>query len=208
MVTIAAVVTIAGMALKPNTTEVNNVEVKVPTADEQLEAAVQKMIEEAVMASSTDITTAKEKAAQEVEDKMKKDIEASVRATIRTKVDPDWREVPKNKAPIVRRVPKSEQEKVIFSYFSDIPVMIEVSRCESGWTHYKEDGSVLRGRVDARDSGAMQVNKGYHEKAAQNMGLNIDVLEDNLAYARHLYNEQGLQPWKASKPCWGQLAQS
>lgn len=89
VVTIAAVVTIAGMALKPNTTEVNNVEVKVPTADEQLEAAIQKMIEEAVMASSTDITTAKEKAAQEVEDKMKKDIEASVRATIRTKVDPD-----------------------------------------------------------------------------------------------------------------------
>ena len=90
VVTIAAVVTIAGMALKPNTAEVqNNVEVKVPTAEEQLEAAVQKMIEEAVMASSAEIATAKEKAAQEVEDKMKKDIEASVRATIRTKVDPD-----------------------------------------------------------------------------------------------------------------------
>jgi len=85
--------------------------------------------------------------------------------------------------------------------------MIEISRCESGWTHYKEDGSVLRGRVDARDSGAMQVNKGYHEKAATQMGLNIDVLEDNLAYARHLYNEQGVAPWKASRGCWGELAQ-
>lgn len=116
--------------------------------------------------------------------------------------------MPQKKAqPVVKRVPKSEQEKVIFSYFSDIPVMIEVSRCESGWRHYKEDGTVLRGVVDPRDSGAMQVNKGYHEKAAQSMGLDVDVLEDNLAYARHLYETQGLQPWSSSKPCWGKLAQ-
>lgn len=86
---IVMVIVIGGMTFKSNTTEVTNVEVKVPTADEQLEQAVQKMIEEAVTASSTDITTAKEKAAQEVEDKMKKEIEATVRATIRNKVDPN-----------------------------------------------------------------------------------------------------------------------
>jgi hypothetical protein len=81
--------------------------------------------------------------------------------------------------------------------------MIEVSRCESSWTHYKADGSVLRGKVDPRDSGAMQINKGYHEKAASNMGLNLDILEDNLQYGRHLYETQGLQPWSSSKKCWG-----
>lgn len=85
--------------------------------------------------------------------------------------------------------------------------MIEISRCESSWTHYKADGTVLRGKIDPRDSGALQINKGYHEKAATQMGLNIDVLEDNLAYARHLYNEQGVAPWKASRKCWGELAQ-
>lgn len=80
--------------------------------------------------------------------------------------------------------------------------MAEVARCESTFRHYMGDGSVLQGHVDPDDTGAMQINKRYHLQSAEKMGLNINVLEDNLKYGRHLYENQGLQPWSASKHCW------
>lgn len=93
-------------------------------------------------------------------------------------------------------------EAVVRNYFSDIPVMIEIARCESTFRHTLEDGSVLQGRVDPADTGVMQINKRYHLKAATAMNLNLDDINDNMAYARHLYEKQGVQPWSASAPCW------
>ena len=98
----------------------------------------------------------------------------------------------------------SNTENIVRTYFRDIPVMIQVARCESTFRHTLADGSVLRGRVDPRDTGVMQINKGYHEQAALKMGLDVDDIYDNMAYARHLYETQGVQPWSASSPCWGQ----
>ena len=88
-------------------------------------------------------------------------------------------------------------------YFSDIPVMIQVARCESTFRHTLADGSVLKGVVDKRDTGVMQINTGYHAATAEKLGLDLTDLYDNMAYARHLYEQQGVQPWSASRPCWG-----
>ena len=96
----------------------------------------------------------------------------------------------------------AETEAVVRSYFSDIPVMIEVARCESTFRHSLSDGSVLRGRVDSADTGVMQINKRYHQATAHAMDLNLEDIHDNMAYARHLYETQGLQPWRASAHCW------
>lgn len=93
-------------------------------------------------------------------------------------------------------------ESIVRSYFQDIPVMIEVARCESTFRHNLEDGSVLRGRVDSADTGVMQINKRYHQSSAAAMDLNLDDIYDNMAYARHLYETQGIQPWSASARCW------
>lgn len=93
-------------------------------------------------------------------------------------------------------------EEIVREYFKDIPIMAEVSRCESRFNHYSEDGSVLKGRVDSDDTGVMQINKRYHEATAVSMNLDLDNLYDNLAYARSLYERQGTQPWSASMPCW------
>lgn len=93
-------------------------------------------------------------------------------------------------------------EQVVRSYFEDIPVMIQVARCESTFRHTLEDGSILKGMVDPADTGVMQINKRYHLKSATAMGLNLDDLTQNMAYARHLYETQGTQPWSASAPCW------
>ncbi len=81
--------------------------------------------------------------------------------------------------------------------------MAEVARCESTFRHTLEDGSVLRGVVDSRDTGVMQINTYYHGEAAAAMELDLEDFYHNMAYARDLYERQGTQPWSASRPCWG-----
>lgn len=95
-----------------------------------------------------------------------------------------------------------DTERIVRSYFKDIPILIEVARCESTFRHTLEDGSVLKGVVDPADTGVMQINKRYHQKTAAAMGLNLEDIYHNMAYARHLYETQGTQPWSASAPCW------
>jgi hypothetical protein len=103
---------------------------------------------------------------------------------------------------VAKQVPLSNTEALVREYFSDMPVMAEVARCESGFRHTLSDGSVLTGRVDSADTGVMQINKRYHQATANAMDLNLDNMYDNMAYARHLYETQGIQPWNASAGCW------
>jgi hypothetical protein len=94
-------------------------------------------------------------------------------------------------------------EDVVRSYFKDIPIMIEVARCESGFTHIDPStGKVFRGYANPKDVGVMQINEDYHLPTAKKMGLEITNLKDNLAYARYLYEQNGIRPWNASRPCW------
>lgn len=97
---------------------------------------------------------------------------------------------------------KNEVETLVRAYFQDAPVMISVARCESHFRHELADGTILKGKVDGADTGVMQINRRFHEKRAQSLGLDLFDLEDNLAYARILYEEQGTKPWNASAPCW------
>lgn len=101
-----------------------------------------------------------------------------------------------------------DTETAVREYFSDIPVMVQVARCESTFRHNLADGSILRGRVDNRDTGVMQINTYYHGDTAQKLGLDLENLQDNMAYARYLYEKQGTQPWSASEPCWGRTLAS
>lgn len=107
----------------------------------------------------------------------------------------------------IAAVPMGTEAKVR-EYFSDIPVLIQVARCESTFRHTAEDGTVLRGKVDSRDIGVMQINTFYHAAEAEKLGLNLENLEDNMAYARFLYERQGTQPWSASSSCWGRTLAS
>jgi len=96
----------------------------------------------------------------------------------------------------------ADTEEAVRSYFSDIPVMIQIARCESTFRHTLSDGTVLRGKVDSADTGVMQINLRYHGDTAEDLGLNLLDLHDNMAYARDLYEKQGTRPWAASAPCW------
>jgi hypothetical protein len=93
-------------------------------------------------------------------------------------------------------------ETAVREYFNDIPVMIQIARCESTFRHTLADGSVLKGVVDPADTGVMQINKRFHESRAIELGLDLHNLHDNMAYARYLYEKQGTRPWNSSAPCW------
>lgn len=93
-------------------------------------------------------------------------------------------------------------ETEVREYFADIPLMAEVSKCESRFRQFEKDGSVFRGKINDRDVGAMQINEFYHAERAKKLGYNLHTLKGNMQYARLLYKEQGAQPWVSSSPCW------
>jgi len=94
-------------------------------------------------------------------------------------------------------------EEYVRNYFSDIPVMVEIARCESRFRQHNKDGEVLRGEVNNLDRGVMQINEYYHNADSDKLGYNILTLEGNTAYARHLFEKKGVGPWKSSIQCWG-----
>lgn len=96
----------------------------------------------------------------------------------------------------------TDTETAVRSYFSDIPVMIQIARCESTFRHTLADGTVLRGKVDSADVGVMQINTRYHAQTAHTLGLDLTDMHDNMKYARDLYQKQGTKPWTASAACW------
>ena len=94
-------------------------------------------------------------------------------------------------------------EEKVRTYFEDIPIMAEVAKCESRFKHINPStGSVIRGIVNPMDVGVMQINEYYHSSTATKLGLELENIEDNLAYARYLYEKEGTRPWNASRACW------
>lgn len=94
-------------------------------------------------------------------------------------------------------------EEYVRNYFSDIPVMIEIARCESRFRQHDKNGDVLRGEKNSADRGVMQINEYFHDGNSDKLGYNILTLEGNTAYARHLFEKYGVKPWKSSAKCWG-----
>ena len=99
-------------------------------------------------------------------------------------------------------------ERYVKDYFADIPILAYVAGCESHYRQLNSNGNVLRGKKNTYDIGVMQINELYHAEDATEMGLDIYTLEDNVAFARHLYEKQGAKPWMASSACWAKFSQS
>lgn len=93
-------------------------------------------------------------------------------------------------------------ERFIEDYFADIPILKRVAFCESTFRHFEKDGSVRRGAVNSYDVGVMQINELYHAKEANALGLDLETIDDNVAFARRLYEREGVRPWNSSGKCW------
>lgn len=110
-----------------------------------------------------------------------------------------------NEAVVTVTMDKKTNEEVreyINEYFKDTPELIAVAECESTLMHYDKKGNIVRGRVDRDDVGIMQINERYHLERALSMGLDLHTIEGNLAYAKKLYEKEGLRPWNPSAKCW------
>ena len=92
--------------------------------------------------------------------------------------------------------------------YADTPILVDIARCESNFRQFDADGKIVRGRVNKEDIGVMQINEKYQGPTAKLLGLDLYTVEGNVAYAKHLYEEQGAQPWSASSKCWSGIARS
>jgi hypothetical protein len=105
--------------------------------------------------------------------------------------------------PIVRTLTDSKEvEAYVRREYADTPILVEIARCESTFRQYDEKGMVIRGRIDDRDVGVMQINTYYHGERAEKLGYDIYSIEGNLGFAHFLYEKYGTSPWSASKACW------
>lgn len=95
-------------------------------------------------------------------------------------------------------------EEYVREYWHDIPIMAEVARCESHFRHFDKNGDIIRGEVNKKDVGVMQINEYYHRDTAKKMDMDLYTLEGNLEYARYLYEKEGTAPWSASRSCWNE----
>lgn len=93
-------------------------------------------------------------------------------------------------------------EGYVRNYFIETPILADIAKCESMFRQFNTDGSVLRGRVNKSDVGLLQINEAYHEEKAVELGLDLETVDGNLAYAQYLYDHEGTRPWNASKKCW------
>lgn len=80
--------------------------------------------------------------------------------------------------------------------------MIRIAWCESRFRQYDKDGTLFRGKVNSSDVGVMQINTYYHLNTAKKMGLDLETVEGNMAYAKYLYEREGTTPWNSSSACW------
>jgi hypothetical protein len=114
--------------------------------------------------------------------------------------------LPVNQTPVPTQAPATERpvsvEKRVKEYYKDIPLLIKIAGCESQFRQFAENGEVIRGEVNNKDVGVMQINETYHAKQAEVLGLDLNTTEGNMAYAKILYKTDGLTPWLSSSKCW------
>jgi len=103
---------------------------------------------------------------------------------------------------VPERVPAGEVEAQVRNFFKDTPVLIAIAKCESEYRQHKYKGVVLTNEQGSSATGVMQIMASYHQDTAANLGHDIQTTQGNMAYAYHLYNERGTQPWDASRNCW------
>ncbi len=95
-----------------------------------------------------------------------------------------------------------------YPYPDLLPALRRVCGCESTGHAYETlrqfnaDGSVVHGVINRLDTGACQINTYYHGKEAKELGMDLNTLAGNVAFANHLYQREGLKPWSASQKCW------
>lgn len=65
--------------------------------------------------------------------------------------------------------------------------MVAIARCES---NFRPDA-----KGPTQDGGVMQIHLPSHGARMKQLGLDVWDVEDNIAFARIIYDEQGIDAW-------------
>lgn len=87
----------------------------------------------------------------------------------------------------------AETEAAVRAYFVDTPAMIAIAQCESGFRQFNNNGTPLVG--NNLYVGVFQIDEKIHTARAQDLGLDLNTVDGNLGYAKHLYEQAGTKPW-------------
>jgi hypothetical protein len=96
-------------------------------------------------------------------------------------------------------------------YFADMPEMIAIAECESGFMQYREDGTLNVNR-DVKENGKRKSSAAgtfqilyllHYDSWAGQPETNITTLEGNFAQARAMRLASGTSDWNESIGCWG-----
>ncbi len=102
--------------------------------------------------------------------------------------------------PISSPTTPADIEKAVRTAFADVPIMIAIAKCESGFRQFTANGNVLYGGL-GNMIGIFQISSGHTAKALS-LGFDILTVDGNIGYARYLYNAQSTDPWISSISCW------
>lgn len=94
--------------------------------------------------------------------------------------------------PVLYRA-ETQEERIIRKIeeaFPEEPRMVKVAWCESRYNP--------RAIGPTQDFGLFQLHNPSHDLS----GIDVFDVDDNIAFARKLYDQYGLKPWRASADCW------
>lgn len=86
--------------------------------------------------------------------------------------------------------------------YQDYRLLVRIAQAESHFQQYDENGSVLLGYINKKDTGLFQLNQTYHLEASKKLGLNIFEPYGNIEYAVYIYAKDGSGHWNWSKSKW------
>jgi hypothetical protein len=90
---------------------------------------------------------------------------------------------------------KTIEEKIKEAFPEDEITALKIAQCESGLNPNAHNN---RNKNGSTDGGLYQINS-VHDKRLNELGLDKYDIEDNIAFARRLYEENGWRPWVCSK---------
>ena len=91
---------------------------------------------------------------------------------------------------------KERVRQEIRKVFPESPnTFIRIAECESGLLEKSHNAKT-------NDNGIFQINEMYHGKEMKKLGLDANNVQDNLKFARILYEQSGTASWGASSKCW------
>lgn len=81
------------------------------------------------------------------------------------------------------------------------PVFVDIAYCE-GVKDGRLAPEIVNPTNGSYDTGVFQISMYWHGKEIRELGLDMKDPKDNIAYAKLLYEREGLRPWEASRSCW------